>query len=325
MKAIKITKYGSPDEVIKLVELEKPVPKDNEVLIRVNSCSLTYSNLMLILGKPYVARFAGMGLLKPKHKIPGSDISGKIIELGSDVSEYSIGDEVYVDTASNGRGGLAEFATAPASVISIKPSNISHEAASAVPEAALVALQALRDDGQIKAGMKVLIVGASGGIGSFAVQIAKYYDAEVTGVCGTGNIEMVKSLGADHVIDYTKEDFIDSGPYDLIISTAGFRPISDYKKALSPRGIYVCTGGEMKQIFQAMLLGPFLSQKSGKKLGSMLVKTNIDLDFMRELIESEKIKPLIDRVYSIEDTAEAFRYYASGHAKGKVIITLTVN
>src|SRR5437588_233874 len=192
--------------------------------------------------------------------------------------------------------------------------------------AASVALQALRDKGQIKAGQKVLIYGASGGIGTFAVQIAKYFGAEVTGVCSTRNLDMVRSIGADHVIDYTQEDFIKNGQhYDLIVATAGYRSIFDYKRALSPKGIYVATGGSMAQIFQGLLIGPWISMTGRKKMGNLLVKPNKDLAFMKELIEAGKVKPVIDRCYTLSEVAEALRYYGEGRAKGKVVITVEQN
>ncbi len=322
MKAITHNKFGPPKEVLKIEEVKKPSPKDDEVLVKVQANSITYSNMMLVTGKPRIARFVGMGLFKPSNEIPGSDIAGTIEAVGENIKKFKPGDEVYGDLSGDGRSCLAEYVCAPGSALAQKPSNLSFEEASAVPEAALVALQALRDHGKIKSGMNVLINGASGGIGTFAVQIAKYYGAKVTGVCSTKNLDLVRSIGADHVIDYTKESITQNGEqYDIILGTAGFQTLSDYKKALRPHGIYISTGGAMKQTFQAMLLGPFVSMFGNKKLGGMMVKPNLDLDFMRELIESGKVKPVIDRIYKFDETAEAFEYYAKGHARGKVIIT----
>jgi len=278
-----------------------------------------------VIGKPFVARLAGLGLLKPKIRIPGSDIAGRVESVSRNVRKFVPDDEVYGDISGCGRGGLAEYVCAPEYALAKKPANLSFAQAAAVPEAALVALQALRDHGQIKSGQKVLIAGASGGIGTFAVQIAKSFGAEVTGVCGTGNVEMVRSLGADHVIDYTQEDFTKNGQqYDLILATAGYRSIFDFRRALAPRGTYVATGGAMAQIFQGILLGPLLST-GGKKMGSMLVEPNRDLDFMRDLIEAGKVRPVIDRCYPLSQSAEAFRYYGEGHARGKVVITVDHN
>jgi NADPH:quinone reductase-like Zn-dependent oxidoreductase len=321
MKAIVHTKYGPPD-VLQFKEVEKPTPQDNEVLVQVHAASVTYSNLMLVRGEPFVGRLY-FGLLKPKLKIPGSDIAGRVEAVGRNVKQFRPGDEVFGDLSNCGRGGYAEYVCAPENVLAMKPAKISFEEAAAVPEAALVALQALRDKGQIKAGQKVLIYGASGGIGTFAVQIAKYFGAEVTGVCGTRNLDMVRSIGADHVIDYTQEDFVKNGQrYDLIVATAGYRSIFDYKRALSPKGMYVPTGGSMAQIFQAMLLGPLISMTGSKKLGGLTFKPNKDLAFMKELIEAGKVKPVIDRCYKLSEVAEALRYYSEGHARGKVVITV---
>lgn len=325
MKAIVCTKFGPPD-VLQFAEVEKPAPRDDEVLVEVHAASVTFSNLMLVTGKPFVGRLMGLGLLKPKLKIPGSDIAGRIEAVGRNVTQFSPGDEIYGDLSGCGRGGFAEYVCAPENAVALKPANLSFEEAAAVPEAALVALQALRDNGQIKKGQKVLIYGASGGIGTFAVQIAKYFEAEVTGVCSTKNLDMVRSLGADHVIDYAKEDFAQNRPcYNLIVATAGYRSIFDYKRALSTEGIYVSTGGAMAQTFQALLLGPFISMTGSKKLGAMLVKPNKDLAFMKKLLEAGSVKPVIDRCYPLSETTEALRYYGEGHARGKVVITVDHN
>ena len=255
MKAIVLTKYGPPD-VLKLEEVEKPIQGDDEVLVEVHAASVTHSNLTLITGEPFVGRLGGFGLLKPKLKIPGSDIAGRVEAVGRNIKQFRPGDEIFGDLSECGRGGFAEYVCAPEKEIGLKPANITFEEAAAVPEAALVALQALHDIGQIQPGQKVMIYGASGGNGTFAVQIAKYFGAEVTGVCSTRNLDMVRSIGADHVIDYTKEDFTKNGQqYDLIVATAGYRSIFDYKRALSSKGIYVATGGSMAHIFQGLLIG----------------------------------------------------------------------
>jgi NADPH:quinone reductase-like Zn-dependent oxidoreductase len=327
MKAIVCTKYGPPDvDVLKLEEVEKPAPGDDEVLVEIHAASVTYSSLMLVRGEPFVGRLMGLGLLKPKHKVSGGDLAGRVVAVGVNVKQFRPGDEVFGDLSNCGRGAFAEYVCAPENALALKPANISFEEAAAVPEAALVALQALRDHGQIQPGQKVLINGASGGIGTFAVQIAKHFGAEVTGVCSTRNVDLVRSLGADHVIDYTQEDFTQNGQgYDLIVATAGYRSIFDYKRALSSKGIYVSTGGSMAQTFQALLLGPLISMTGGKKLGAMLVKPNKDLAFMKELIEAGKVKSVIDRCYPLSETAEALRYYGEGHSQGKVVITVEHN
>ncbi len=325
MKAIVCTRFGPPD-VLQFAEVEKPAAKDDEVLVKVHAASVNYSTMAYVTGKPAVIRLMGGGLLKPKYSIPGAEVAGKIEAVGRNVRQFQPGDEVFGDLSDCGRGGFAEYVSTPENAVVLKPANLSFEEAAAVPEAAVVALQALRDNGQIKTGQKVLINGASGGIGTFAVQIAKYFGAEVTGVCSTKNLDMVRSIGADHVIDYTEEDFTQNGQrYDLIVATAGYRLIFDYKRALSSKGIYVSTGGSMAQIFQSMLLGPFISMTGSKKLGAMMVKPNQDLVFMKEIIEAGKVKPVIDRRYKLSEAAEAFRYYGQGHARGKVVITVEHN
>jgi NADPH:quinone reductase-like Zn-dependent oxidoreductase len=323
MKAIVIQKYG-PIEDIEYREVEKPVPGEDEVLVKVFATSVNFNNLIFVKGEPLAGRFFS-GLFKPNIKITGNDLAGKVEAAGPNITGFQPGDEVYGDLAEYGFGTFAEYVSVPEKALARKPANLSFVQAAAVPEAALVALQALRDTGQIQPGKKVLISGASGGIGTFAVQIAKYYEAEVTGVCGSGNLEMVRSLGADHVIDYTKEDFArQQEGYDLILATAGYRSLSDYKRILNPGGIYVATGGTMKQIFQAMLLGP-LASRGGRKMTSMAVKPNQDLDFMRELLEAGRVKPVIDKEFPLSQAAEAMRYYDKGHARGKVVITVAKN
>jgi NADPH:quinone reductase-like Zn-dependent oxidoreductase len=324
MKAILHTKYGPPDE-LKLGEVEKPVPKENEVLIEVQASSVTYSNSAFVRGKPFIVRMMGSGLFKPKHKILGSDIAGRVETVGENVKQFQPGDEVFGDLSECGRGGFAEYVAAPENALALKPANLTFEEAAAVPEAAVVALQGLRDLGQIRPGQKVLIYGASGGIGTFAVQIAKSFGAEVTGVCSTRNLDLVLSIGADHVIDYTKEDFTQNGQqYDLILATAGYRTLFDYARALSPQGIYVVTGGSMAQVFQPMFLGPLISMTGGKKMGNLMMRPNQeDLIFVKELIEAGILKPVIDRCYPLSEAAEALQYYGKGHSRGKVVITHT--
>ena len=320
MKAIIQTKYGSFD-AFELKEVKKPIPGDNEVLVEVHASSVNFNNLAFMRGKPFMVRMMGGGLLKPKNRIPGGDIAGRVCGVGKNAKQFQTGDEVFGDICDCGFGAYAEYVSVSEDLLARKPSNISFEEAAAVPQAALVALQGLRNEGQIRSGQTVLIAGASGGNGSFAVQIAKHYGTEVT---GTGNAEMVRSIGADHVIDYTREDFSRNGKcYDLILATAGYRSIFDYKRALSPDGVYVMAGGSMAQVFQAMLIGPSISKSGGKKLGNVMHRpSQKDLVFMKELIEAGKVKPVIDRCYPLSKAAEALRYYGEGHAKGKVIITV---
>ncbi|MFZ2456374.1 MAG: NAD(P)-dependent alcohol dehydrogenase [Candidatus Altiarchaeia archaeon] len=324
MKALVCTKYG-PLDSLKIKEVDRPVPKEGEVRIKVRAVSVNYSNIALVTGKPFLVRLMGFGLLKPKINIPGSEIAGTIDAVGRNVVGFKPGEGVFGDLSDCGRGGFAEYVCAPVNALAHNPVNLSFEEAACVPEAALVALQGLRDAGKIKRGCKVLICGSSGGIGSFAVQIAKSFGAEVTGVCGTRNFDLVRKIGADHVIDYAKEDFSRNGrQYDLILATAGYRSIFDYRRALSPNGIYVATGGSLRQVFEATLLGPLLSA-GGKKMGSMLVKVNKDLADVKGLIEGGKVKPLIDRCYPLCEAVEALGYYQKGHAKGRVVISVEHN
>jgi NADPH:quinone reductase-like Zn-dependent oxidoreductase len=319
MKAIVHTKYGPPD-VLELKEVEKPTPQDNEVLVQVHAASVNAADWHLLRGKPFLLRLMGFGLLKPKHQILGSDMAGRVEAVGRNVKQFQPGDEVF----GNMQGGFAEYICTREDALVLKPANISFEEAAAVPLAAVTALQGLRDKGQIQPGQKVLIQGASGGVGTFAVQIAKAFGAEVTGVCSTRNVDMVRSLGADHVIDYTQEDFTHNGQrYDLILATNGYHPIFAYRRALRPKGTYVMTGGSNAQMFQAMLLGPWISMTGRKKMGNMLAKFNQkDLVVMKELLKAGKVVPVIERRYPLGETAEAIRYLEEGHVKGKEVITV---
>jgi NADPH:quinone reductase-like Zn-dependent oxidoreductase len=319
MKALCVSKYGPLDDLF-LQDVEKPIPKDHEVLIKVKATSVNYNSLIFTTGKPFVGRFFS-GLIKPGQKIPGNDIAGIVESAGKSVKQFKPGDEVFGDLTTF--GAFAEYVTAHENELILKPDFLSFEDAAAAPEAGLVALQALRDHGNIQPNQRVLINGASGGIGTFAVQIAKSLGAEVSAVCSTRNIELVQSIGADHIIDYTREDFVEKSPgFDLIISTVGYRPIKDFKKALNPKGIYIATGGTMSQIFQAMMLGPFLSERDGKRLGSMVVKPNKDLDFLTGLMESGEVKPIIEKTFPLVDIVNALKHYDTGHASGKIIIIL---
>ena len=322
MRAIVYHRYGSPD-VLKLEEVEKPTPKDDEVLVKVHAASVNALDWHLLRADPFLARL-NMGLLKPKHQILGADVAGRVESVGRNVKQLRPGDEVFGDIFESGLGGFAEYVSAQEDAWVLKPANMTFDEVAAVPVAALTALQGLRDKGQIEAGQKVLINGASGGVGTFAVQIAKAFGAEVTAVCSTRNVDMVRSIGADQVIDYTEEDFTKSGQqYDLILAVNGYHPIFDYKRALSPKGRHVMTGGTMAQFFQAIALGPVISKTGSKKMGNFLAKANHnDLLFIKELLEAGKIVPVIDRRYPLSEVAEAIRYVEEGHAKGKVVITV---
>ncbi len=322
LKAIVSNKYGSAED-LELKEVEKPIPQDNQVLVKIHAASLNYGNLVLLKGKPFLARFA-FGLLRPKYPIPGGDIAGTIEAVGRDIKKMKAGDEVFGDLSGCGWGGFAEYVSVPEHVLALKPVNSTFEQAAAVPMAGVTAIQGLRNKGKIQSGQKVLINGASGGVGLAAVQIAKSYGAEVTGVCSTRNIDILRSSGADHVIDYTKEDFTQKPQrYDLILGVNGYQPISAYKRALSPNGIYVMIGGSGAQLTQAMVFGPWTSLFGSKKMGNMLQRPNQeDLLYLSDLLKDGQLKPTIDRCYTLSEVPEAFRYFDGGHARGKVVITM---
>jgi NADPH:quinone reductase-like Zn-dependent oxidoreductase len=322
MKAIVYTEYGSPD-ALQFKDIEKPTPIDDEVLVKIYAASVNAADIHLLRADPFLVRLTS-GLLKPKNEILGADIAGRVEAVGSNVKQFKPGDEVFGDISGCRWGGFAEFVCARENALVLKPANISFEEAAAVPMAAVTALQGLRNKGQIHSGEKVLINGASGGVGTFAVQIAKSFGAEVTGVCSTGKVEMVCSIGADQVIDYTQEDFTQDGQrYDLILAANGYHSISDYKRVLTPKGTYVMTGGSGLQMSQAMLQGPWISMSGSQKMGNLLAKPNhADLTFMKELLEAGKVKPVIDRRYPLSEVPQAFRYLEAGHAQGKVVINI---
>ncbi|MCX6255742.1 MAG: NAD(P)-dependent alcohol dehydrogenase [Bacteroidia bacterium] len=319
MKAIVYTKFGPPD-VLQLKEVEKPIPKDNEILIKVHAASANAYDWRHLRADPFLIRLMGAGLLKPKHKILGADIAGQVEAVGRNVKQFQPGDDIF---GEGSYGGFAEYVCVDENRFVLKPVNLTFEEAAAVPMAALTALQGLRDKGQIQARQKVLINGASGGVGSFAVQIAKSFEAEVTGVCSTTKMDFVRSIGADHVIDYSQEDVTKNRQqYDLIFDIAAYRSISDYKRILSSSGIYVLAGGFMARIFQLMLI----SMTGAKNMRLMVANINQkDLLFIKALLEVGKIKSIIDKHYALNETAEALRYLEEGHARGKVVITVLHN
>jgi NADPH:quinone reductase-like Zn-dependent oxidoreductase len=324
MKAIVCTKYGSPD-VLQLQEVAKPAPQDDEVLIRIYAASINARDWRFLRTKPFFIRLMPGGLLRPKNPILGVDAAGRVEAIGSNVKQFKPGDEVfgYLPTAT-GRGTFAEYVCAKENLITLKPANLTFEQAAAVPLAAMTALQGLRDNGNIQPGQKVLINGASGGVGTFAVQIAKAFGAEVTAVCSTRNLDMVRSIGADHVIDYKVEDFTQNGQqYDLILAVNGYHPISEYLRALNAEGIYVVAGGSMLQLFQAARQGQRASKTGSQRTYVIsLVQSQKDLNFIKELLESGKIMPVIDGCYPLNKTPEAFWYFEKEHPKGKVVITM---
>ena len=322
MKAVVYTEYGPPD-VLQIEEVEKPTPNENQVLIKVHAASVNAGDYRVMRANPFLVRLMTGGLLKPKNTRLGSDVAGRVEAVGENVKQFRPGDEVF----GCRNGAFAEYVCAREGALALKPANSSFEEAAAVPVAALTALQGIRYAGGIRPGQKVLIQGASGGVGTFAVQLAKSFGAEVTAVCSTRNLDQARSLGADHVIDYTKEDFTQSGQqYDLILAANGYHPLSAYKSALTPKGVYVMAGGSKAQIFQAMLMGSWMSETGGRKMGGVSAKRNQkDLAFLKELVEAGKVVPVIDRRYPLSEVPEAIRYLEEGHAQGKVVITVAHN
>ena len=320
MKAIVYTEYGSPD-VLQFKEVERPTPRDHEVLVKIYAASANAADWHLMRAEPFLARLEN-GLLKPKNTKLGADVAGRVEAVGRNITQFQAGDEVFGGMPLNELGGFAEYVCAHEEALALKPAGLTFEQAAAVPLAAFTALQGLRDKGRIQAGQKVLINGASGGVGTFALQIAKSFGTEVTGVCSTRNLDMVRSIGADYVIDYTKEDFTRNGRrYDLIFDAVGNRSVSDYRRALSPNGICSVAGfTSLSRLFQVMFLG-------GKKIGLMeTAKGNKkDLLFIKDLLEAGKVVPVIDRRYPLREVAEAIRYLEAGHAQGKVVITIEQN
>ena len=324
MKAIVQDEYGSaPEAVLRVAEIDKPLVGDDAVLVRVAAASVDRGTWHLMAGLPYPIRAAGFGLRRPKHRNPGRSLAGTIEAVGASASGFQPGDAVF----GIGDGSFAEYVSARTDKLARKPANMSFDQAAAVPVSGLAALQAVRDHGRIGAGHKVLIVGASGGVGTFAVQIAKAFGAEVTGVCSTAKLDGVRALGADHVLDYTREDFADgTRHYDVTLDIGGNRKLSDLRRALTPSGRLVIVGGETDGRFlggvdrqiRALLLSPFV----GQKLGTFVASENAaDLQVLRELIETGKLAPAVDRIYPLDEAAAAIRYMLDGHARGKLVIT----
>ncbi len=324
MKAVIYTDYGSP-EVLQLREITKPVPNDDQILIKVRAASLNPLDWHFMEGTPYLMRALGVGLRKPKVPRLGVDLAGVVEAVGKNVTQFKMGDEVF----GGKTGALAEYVCARADQsITLKPANVTFEQAAAAPIAGLTALQGLRDKGHVQPGQKVLINGASGGVGTFAVQIAKSYGAEVTGVCSTRNLELVRSLGADRVIDYTKEDFTQGQErYDVILDNVGNQPLAGFRRVLQTKGICVMIGGggpndggligPMGRPLQALIMSPFVSQKMGMFMADI---TKSDLAILGDMMQTGKVKAVIDRTYPLSQIAEAMRYLEAGHARGKVVI-----
>jgi NADPH:quinone reductase-like Zn-dependent oxidoreductase len=314
MKAIVRTKYG-PAEILQLKEVERPTPTDDEVLIKVHAVSVNRSDWETLRGSPLYARVGGF------HRILGSDIAGRVEMVGRNIRQFHPGDEVFGDILGS-MGGFAEYVCARERSLAQKPASLTFEQAAAIPQAAVIALQGIRDRGQVKTGQKVLINGAGGGAGTFAVQLAKMYGAEVTGVDNTDKLDFMRSIGADHVIDYTKEDFTKGGrQYDLILDVVASRSVFAYKQALRPNGSYFAVGGSVAILLQILLLGPLIRLTSGRKIRILAVQPSLkDMVHVAELCEAGKVRLAIDRRYPLAETAEAIRYLGEGHVRGKVVI-----
>ncbi len=325
MKAIVHDRYGAPRDVLQLRDVDKPVPTDDEVLVQVHAASANGGDPMVVRGQPYVIRMMGFGLFKPKNKILGDDIAGRVEAVGKNVEQFQPGDEVF--GGGIGLGAFAEYVCVAQDRLALKPPNITFEQAAAVPHSAVSALQGLRDQGQLQPGQKALINGASGGVGTFAVQIAKSLGAEVTAVCSTRNVDTARSLGADHVIDYTREDFTRTDErHDLMLDIAAKRSLSDCRRALTARGTYVLIGGGrgrwvggLARYFTTSALSPFVSQRMRAFFATA---SQEDLVYVKNLLEAGKVTPIIDRTYPLSQTSQAISYVEEGHAQGKVVITI---
>jgi 2-desacetyl-2-hydroxyethyl bacteriochlorophyllide A dehydrogenase len=324
MQAIVQSEYGSAD-VLRLEEIDRPTIADDEVLVRVRAAGLDRGTWHLMAGRPYVTRLMGFGLRRPKNPVPGLDVAGTVVAVGADVTRFDIGEEVF----GIGRGSFAEYASARADKLAHKPANIAFDQAAVVAVSGLTALQSLRDVGRVESGQHVLIVGASGGVGTYAVQIAKALGAEVTGVCSTAKTDLVRAIGADHVIDYTQEDFADGRRrYDLILDIGGNSPLARLRRALTPRGTLVLVGGEdgdrwiggMDRQLRALALSPFIRQRLAMKVPK---EHHADLQRLAELIEAGELTPFVDKTYPLHQAADAMRHLEAGHARGKIVITVT--
>lgn len=319
MKAIVYQNYGSPD-VLRLEDIKKPVPGDDEVLVKVQAVSINSWDWDMLTGKPFEYRLFG-GLLKPKsNQIHGCDIAGEIDAVGKNVTRFRVGDEVFGDLSESGWGAFAEYVCACDDKLILKPSTMTFQEAACLPHGGNLAVQGLIDVGKIESGQKVLINGGGGSTGTLAIQIAQLFDVELTGVDRTEKLDMMRTLGAKHVIDYTKEDFTKNGQqYDLIFDVKTTRSIFDYKRALYPNGTYATVGGKTSRILQIALLGRYFRKY---KMHMVAYKANKDSNYLVELYEAGKLKPVIDKCFPIEKTAEAFRYFGDGRFKGKIVITL---
>ena len=322
MKAMLRDTYGSPD-VLRVAEIEVPTPRADEVLVRVEATSINAADWRMLRADPFLARLDS-GLITPRNKILGSDVAGQVEGVGKDVSRFRVGDAVFGNLFELRGGAFAEYVAVPERLLLPKPVNLSFEQAAAVPMAAVTALWGLQSRGPMGPGKQVLIYGASGGVGTFAVQVAAALGADVTAVVSARNLELARTLGADQVYDYASVDVAKIGRrYDLILAVNGYQSIWTYKQALCPDGHYVMAGGSAAQMFQAMVLGPLLSRKGGSQLGILSTRLSLqDLEIVRRLIEGGRVRPIIDRTYSFEQIPDAIRYMETGHARAKVVVSV---
>ena len=320
MKAVVYTRYGSPD-VLRLTDLDIPVPKDGEVLVKVHAVSLNASDWEVLRGKPLYSRIGGP--FRPQHHILGSDIAGRVESAGRTATLFRPGDDVFADILSH-MGGFAEYVCVPQTALAPMPAGLTYEEAAALPQAGAIALQGIHDRGQVQPGQKVLINGGGGGSGMYAIQLAKLREAEVTGVDNAEKLEFMRSLGADHVIDYAREDFTRNGRgYDLILDLAAYRPAVAYRRSLRPGGRYLYVGGSVATLLQVLLIGPLFGRAERKKIRLLAVRLGVQyLDPIVELSQSGKITTVIDRRFPLSEVPEALRYLGEGHAKGKVVVTV---
>ena len=323
MKAIVLKKYGTSDDLA-LEEIERPTPTDDEVLIKVRAASINDWDWALLRGRPFIIRMIFGAFFKPKIKILGVDIAGRVIASGKNVKIFKPGDHVYGDISESGFGGFAEYVCANENVLTLKPADMSFEEAAAIPHAAALTLQGLIDEGQIQDKQKILINGAGGGVGTFGIQIAKLYNAEVTGVDSSEKLDMMRAMGFDYVIDYKEEDFTKNDKlYDLILDTKTNRSPFDYVRVLKPGGRYVTVGSSMARLFQAVILGPLISLFSKKHIQILSLKPNKDLAHINELFNTGKVKPVLDGPYKLDEVPRALEYFGKGNHKGKVIISIS--
>lgn len=319
MKAFVYEKYGSAD-VLHLTEMAKPIPTDEQILIKIQAVSINGSDREGLIGKPAYARLGGL----PKNNILGSDIAGRVEAVGKDNTQFKVGDEVFGEIPGY-HGGFAEYVCTRGKTLMLKPADMTFEEAAAIPQGGVIAYQAMREKGNVQAGQKVLINGAGGSVGTFAIQLAKLYGAEVTGVDNTGKLDFLRSIGVDHVIDYTKADFTrNKNQYDLILDVIAHRSAFAYARALKPNGTAFFVGGSVPTLFQILLMGPLIKKMTGKHVQILMVPQNRkDLIAITELCQAGKVRPVIDKIYQFNELPEAMRYVSEGHAKGKVVITMT--